>query len=259
MSPDKFCLCENMQKRQVGGLPFVCLGQPISQSWEGLCWKRIEVKSGKYEPAACCIDLELNPKINATRPILISVSRLSAHGSAIKRGGTAVISSLTLHTMSAYNGFWKWTSYSWTFAQNNSKLTYQLLKQQVRIENTLRFAFLRECEKSGIGIALINYANSQGILRLRKHPMAETLRCFAFAFEGGKTNLVANEEISKCSLPGRKFKYPQKIYWGKEYCQRKGGLCSAENPMSLRLAGLKIFVLHKDVRGRAAVRLPNQI
>lgn len=55
------------------------------------------MKSGKYEPAACCIDLELNPKINATRPILISVSRLSAHGSAIKRGGTAVISSLTLH------------------------------------------------------------------------------------------------------------------------------------------------------------------
>ena len=100
------------------------------------------MKSGKYEPAACCIDLELNPKINATRPILISVSRLSAHGSAIKRGGTAVISSLTLHTMSAYNGFWKWTSYSWRFAQNNSKL----LKQQVRIENTLRFAFLRECE-----------------------------------------------------------------------------------------------------------------
>ena len=67
------------------------------------------MKSGKYEPAACCIDLELNPKINATRPILISVSRLSAHGSAIKRGGTAVISSLTistqcLHTMAFASG-----------------------------------------------------------------------------------------------------------------------------------------------------------
>ena len=53
-------------------------------------------------------------------------------------------------------------------------------------------------KSSGIGIKLINYANSQGILRLRKHPATETLRCFAFAFEGGKTNLLTNEEISKC-------------------------------------------------------------
>ena len=53
-------------------------------------------------------------------------------------------------------------------------------------------------KSSGIGIKLINYANSQGILRLRKHPTTETLRCFAFAFEGGKTNLLTNEEISKC-------------------------------------------------------------
>ena len=83
---------------KAGRWPPLCVPWPANKSeLGGLCWRRIEVKSGKYEPAACCIDLELNPKINATRPILISVSRLSAHGSAIKRGGTAVISSLTLH------------------------------------------------------------------------------------------------------------------------------------------------------------------
>ena len=58
---------------------------------------------------------------------------------------------------------------------------------------------VKKVESSGIGIKLINYANSQGILRLRKHPTTETLRCFAFAFEGGKTNLLTNEEISKCT------------------------------------------------------------
>ena len=70
---------------------------------------------------------------------------------------------------------------------------------------------VKKVESSGIGIKLINYANSQGILRLRKHPATETLRCFAFAFEGGKTNLLTNEEISKCYISEWwKFKCPQK-------------------------------------------------
>ena len=70
---------------------------------------------------------------------------------------------------------------------------------------------VKKVESSGIGIKLINYANSQGILRLRKHLATETLRCFAFAFEGGKTNLLTNEEISKCYISEWwKFKCPQK-------------------------------------------------
>ena len=70
-------------------------------------------------------------------------------------------------------------------------------------ENSKRWVggeHVKKVESSGIGIKLINYSNSQGILRLRKHPATETLRCFAFAFEGGKTNLLTNEEISKCYI-----------------------------------------------------------
>ena len=75
---------------------------------------------------------------------------------------------------------------------------------------------VKKVESSGIGIKLINYANSQGILRLRKHPATETLRCFAFAFEGGKTNLLTNEEISKCYISEWwKFKCPQKASHSK--------------------------------------------
>ena len=94
---------------------------------------------------------------------------------------------------------------------------------------------VKKVESSGIGIKLINYANSQGILRLRKHPATETLRCFAFAFEGGKTNLLTNEEISKCYISEWwKFKCPQKASHSKS----KHVTSCANNPRILLEKGV---------------------